>query len=252
MSVNLILFLILAGLMIAIAGRRGFTALIALVLNLGLMFIGIVLIRNGLSIIGVTLTASLLISMMNLFFINGYTQKTKIAFISSLCIVLLLTGLIFLCVSIMHLQGLPQEELMEMDMYSLQIGTDFTLISVAVLIMSVIGAVNDVAISITSAMAEIKSTTPNISTQTWYTSGIKIGKDVLSATLNTLIFAIVGSQLALFIWITDLNYSFSQVFNTKIMVSEWVSLLISGMSITLTVPITAKLMTRANIKNTKT
>ncbi|MGO2084003.1 YibE/F family protein [Vagococcus sp.] len=244
MTVNFILFIILAGLMLLIAGRRGLTALIALILNLALMFIGIVLIRNGFSIIGVTLSASLLISMMNLFFINGYTQKTKIAFISSLCVVLMLIGLIFFSISIMHLQGLPQEELMEMDMYSLQIGTNFTLISVAVLIMSVIGAVNDVAISITSSMAELKITTPELSTQQWYSSGIKIGKDVLSATLNTLIFAIVGSQLALFIWITDLNYSFSQIFNTKIMVSELVSLLISAISITLTVPITAKLMAR--------
>lgn len=243
MTVNFALLIVFTALMYKIGGARGISALCALAINIFIMFVSVILIRKGYSVLALTFITSLAISSINLFFINGVSKNTKVAFISSTFVTALLVGLLFFAVYKMHLQGLPLEELTEMDMYSLEIGTSYISISVAVLIMSVIGAVNDVAISITSAMDEVKRNAPELTNTQWYNSGITIGKDVLSATLNTLIFTIVGGQLAVLIWISDLNYSFVQLINSKLIVTEWVSLLISGISITLTVPITTKLMT---------
>lgn len=72
-----------------------------------------------------------------------------------------------------------------------------------------------------------------------------VGKDVLASTINTLIFALVGSQIALLVWVSDLHYTLAQFFNTKILVTEWVSLLLSGISIALTIPISTKLMIKS-------
>lgn len=134
---------------------------------------------------------------------------------------------------------------MEMDMYSLEIGLSFVFLSMSVMIMSVVGAINDIAISITSAMSELDQHSPDLSKSQLLKSGMQIGRDVLGSTMNTLIFALFGGQLALFVWVSDLNYSFSQFLNTKILVIEWVNLLLSGISITLTIPITAYLMVSA-------
>lgn len=60
-------------------------------------------------------------------------------------------------ISISHSQGLPMEGLMEMDIYSLKIGLSFTELSASVLLIVMIGAVNDMTISITAAMVEIKT-----------------------------------------------------------------------------------------------
>ncbi|MGY3765839.1 YibE/F family protein [Vagococcus vulneris] len=244
MSVNLLLLLVLGGLMWWIGGRTGINTFIVLIINLFIMFTAVILIHWGFSVFWITLSASILISAMNLFAINGYHPATKYAFLSSLIVLLLMLGVIYLAVTTMHLQGLPSEELMEMDMYSLDIGVSFVSVSVSVLIMSLVGAINDVAISIASALSEVKKTSPSISQKLWYQSGITIGKDVLGSTLNTLIFAIVGGQLAVFIWITDLNYSLTALFNSKLIVTEWVSIIISGISIILTIPITTYLMTK--------
>ena len=142
----------------------------------------------------------------------------------------------------MHLQGLPSEELMEMDMYSLNVGISFVALSISVMVMSVVGAINDIAISITSSIAELNHSSPTLAKKDLFESGMRVGKDVLASTMNTLIFALVGGQIALFVWVSDLNYTFAQFLNTKILVVEWVGLLLSGISITLTIPVTTYMM----------
>ncbi len=247
MNVNILLFIILGFLMIKLGGERGRLALAALFFNLLFMFIMLILFNWGFSPILVTLVTSISITAMNLFFINGYSKKTLVAFNSSLIVLVIMMFFIFFSIHFMHLQGLPSEELMEMDMYSMDVGLSFLLLSISVMTMSVIGAINDIAISITSAISELHVNSPELSEKELYQSGMVVGKDVLASTINTLIFALVGSQIALLVWVSDLHYSFAQFFNTKILVVEWVSLLLSGISITLTIPISTQLM----IKSTK-
>ena len=242
MSVNIILFIILALLMIKIGGEKGRLALAALFFNLLFMFIMLILINWGFSPLILTLITTVGITAMNLFFINGTSPKTTVAFFSSLIVLVMMIVLIFLSIAFMHLQGMPAEELMEMDMYSLDVGLSFVSLSISVMIMSVVGAINDIAISITSAISELNENSPDLSKEVLFNSGMTIGKDVLASTMNTLIFALVGGQIALLVWVSDLNYSFAQFFNTKILVTEWVGLLLSGIGIILTIPITTWLM----------
>ncbi len=242
MSVNFLLFCILAVLMWRIGGSKGSLALTALGLNLTFMFIMLILMNWGFSPIILTILTSLIITSMNLFFINGLTTKTVVAFFSSFIILILMVFIIFICITFMKLQGLPTEELMEMDMYSLNIGISFLSLSISVMIMSTVGAINDIAISISAAIGELHQANNNLSKKKLFNSGMIVGKDVLSSTMNTIIFALVGSQIALFIWVSDLNYSFANFINTKILVTEWVTLIISGIAITLTIPITSYLM----------
>lgn len=242
MTVNIVLLLLFIFLLWKIGGSKGNLTLVALIFNLLFMFIMLILINWGFSVFPLTLATSVLITAMNLFFINGYHLKTRLAFISSLLVLSLMVLLISLIVRLMHLEGIPNEELMEMDMYSLNIGLSFTSLSVSVMVMSVIGAINDITISIASTIYELNQNVPTLSKKQLFKSGLIIGKDVLGSTMNTLIFALVGGQLALFIWVTDLHYSLTQLFNTKILVIEWVNLLISGIAISLAIPITAGLM----------
>ncbi|HCM90674.1 MULTISPECIES: YibE/F family protein [Vagococcus] len=242
MSVNFLLLCFLAILMWKIGGSKGWLALTALGLNLLFMFIMLILINWGFSPVILTIITSLIITSMNLFFINGLTTKTIVAFFSSAIILIFMVFLIYICVNFMQLQGLPTEELMEMDMYSLNIGISFLSLSISVMIMSAVGAINDIAISVSAAIGELHQSNNELTKDNLFNSGMIIGKDILSSTMNTIIFALIGGQIALFIWVSDLNYSFAHFINTKILVSQWVTLLISGIAITLTIPITSYLM----------
>lgn len=244
MTVNLILLGLLFVAMRTIAGEKGTSAFISLGLNSLIMFVTVILIRRGVSIIGSTLIASLLISSVNLFLINGYSGKTIVAFKSSLFILSGLFPLIYLAVSQLAIQGLGTEELFEMDVYSLNLGLDFIKLSMAVVLMSTIGAVNDLAISITSALTELVAAQKTLSQKELYLSGMAIGRDILATTVNTLFFALLGGNLALLIWIRDLNYSVVEVINNKVIVGEVLTLVLSGLGVMLAIPLTSALMSR--------
>ncbi len=83
--------------------------------------------------------------------------------------------------------------------------------------MSTIGAITDVAISLTSPMREIFLHHPSISRKELFLSGLSIGKDILGTNTNTLFFAFFGGYLALLLWFKDhLSYSIGEMINSKV------------------------------------
>ena len=239
MTVITVLTLILFVLMKVVGEERGVKSFSSLLLNIGLIFLAVILIANGRSPLVITAVACLLISSVNLFFINTINQKTRIAFMSTILTLGIMLPLIFYFVTVANVQGLGEEELVEMDMYSLKLGLDFVTISISMVIMSTVGAVNDTAMSIASAMFEIKRHNQTLSQKDFFLSGMTVGKDILGTTTNTLFFAFLGGGLALMIWLKDLNYSLEVALNSKVIASELLAILFSGIGVTLIIPITA-------------
>jgi Predicted multitransmembrane protein len=116
---------------------------------------------------------------------------------------------------------------------------DFIKIATAGIILSTVGAIIDVAISITSPMQEIFHQHPSISRKELFISGLTIGKDILGSNTNTLFFAFIGGYLALFLWFKDLSYSFGQIVNSKIFSAEMLTIFCAGIGIALVIPITS-------------
>src|SRR5699024_8829990 len=110
-------------------------------------------------------------------------------------------------------------------------------IGASMIIMSTIGAITDVAISITSPMREIFNHHPSISRKDLFTSGLNIGRDILGSNTNTLFFAFFGSYMGLLIWFKDMTYSVGEVVNSKVFASEMMIILCAGIGIALIIPI---------------
>src|SRR5699024_11389639 len=107
--------------------------------------------------------ASSIISYINLLFINEVNSKTVTAFLSTILTVGILFFFIYLFTKSAMIQVFGEEEIDEIiPVYSLYIGVDFVKIAASVIIMSTLGAIIDVAISITSPMQEIFDHNPNI------------------------------------------------------------------------------------------
>lgn len=242
MTVLVVLTVILFLAMRWVGEERGTISFVSLFLNLGLMFITVLFITNGFPPLVITLIASLAISSVNLFFINQMNSKTIVAFIATILTLVIVLLLIFYVVNKLKVQGLGEDELFEMDMYSLKVGIDFVTISSCMIVMSTIGAINDTAMSIASGMNEVYHYDPKISQKELFLSGMRVGRDILGTTTNTLFFAFLGSSLALLIWVKDLNYSLTMILNSKVMAGELASILFSGMGVTLIIPMTGWLM----------
>lgn len=240
MNVLVCLSAILFILMIVIGGKKGVRSFLSLFLNFGVLFITIFLMTNPKnSPVILTLIACTIISWISLFFINEMSSKTMTAFISTMItIVVLLLFIVFVTEKSM-IRGFGEESTEEISIFSLYIGVNFAQIGASVIIMSTIGAILDVAISIATSMHEILHYNPAISRKKLFTSGLSIGRDILGTDTNTLFYAFFGGYLSLLIWFKDLSYSIGEIINSKVFATEIIMIFCAGIGIALIIPITS-------------
>lgn len=119
-------------------------------------------------------------------------------------------------------------------------GTPYSIrgLIVAGVIISSLGAVMDVAMSISSAMRELKTVNPQMTGKELWKSGMNIGRDMVGTMTNTLILAILGSSLMLILYIYSMNLGWHQFVSSSFMAVEVVSSVASAMGVILAVPLT--------------
>ncbi|WP_100333548.1 YibE/F family protein [Bacillus alkalisoli] len=240
MNVLIVLSLILFILMVLIGGKKGARSFIALFFNFVVLFFAVLFMTDpNANPIVLILIACTLISCVNLFFINEVNIKTITAFISTIVTFIILLFFIVLVTESTMIQGFGVEEIDDFSTFSLFIGIDFMKLAVAVIITSTIGAIVDIAISISSPMREIAFHNPKLGRKELFHSGISIGRDILGTSTNTLFFTFFGGYLALLIMFKDVSYSFGQIVNSKVFSAEMLTILVAGIGVALTIPITA-------------
>lgn len=62
----------------------------------------------------------------------------------------------------------------------------------AVVLLSTLGAVTDMALTVSTSLYEVKIHKPDMSNTELFQSGMQIGKSILGTTVNTLLFAYLG------------------------------------------------------------
>lgn len=112
------------------------------------------------------------------------------------------------------------------------------LLLAAVMIGS-IGAVLDVAVSVTSAMGELYAYDPAISPKRLWQAGIGVGKDVLGSMINTLILAYLGSSLPFVVLIATEGADFLGLLNDPHIAQEILRSVSGTVGLLLAIPATA-------------
>ena len=107
------------------------------------------------------------------------------------------------------------------------------------IVIAALGAVNDVAMSISSAMNELVAVNPALTRRQLLRSGMNIGRDMVGTMTNTLILALVGSSLVLMIYLSSLEPSFSQLMSGTFFSVEMVQAIASSVGVILAVPLSA-------------
>jgi len=244
------LAVILLLLMILIGGKKGLRSFIALFMNFGVIIITIFIMLDptGDPVI-VTIIASTVISAVTLFYINEVNSTTKTAFISSVITIVILIFFITLMTQMTMIQGFSEEEIGELQPFSLYIGVDFVRVGASMIIISAVGAITDITISVASPMREIFNHNPSIGRKDLFDWGMTIGRDILGSNSNTLFFAFFGGYLALLIWFKDLSYSIGEIVNSKVFSAEMITILCAGIGIALAIPITSWITAYALVKS---
>lgn len=238
----IILTFVFIGLILLVGGDRTAKSLITLGFNAFVLLCTIFAINIGINPIISTIMSCIVISVITLFYQNEVNIKTKLAFISVVIVIAILFLMIFKLTSSSNIQGFPLDQLSVRDSngYSRNINRNMLFIQISVVLMVFIGAIIDTALAVTSALYEVYHHNPDLSKQKLFQSGIGIGRDILSSTVNTLFFIYIAEYLTLFIQFVN-DYSFSQMINSKQFCQEFISISLSGIGCILIIPIAALL-----------
>ena len=158
---------------------------------------------------------------------------------SILVVLALLTILIFIMVKLTRIGGFGYEEYEDINMFSYDVGIDYSRISIGLIIIGLIGATIDSSMAISSALYEVKENNKHLSQKELFESGMNIGKDILGTTMSTLLFAFLGEFMTLLIWFKKGNYSLGDIINAKTFASEFIKIMFSAIGCILVIPITS-------------
>ncbi len=168
-------------LLIAVTEKKGLLTLCTIVVNIGIFGVGFSQFLKGKNILEVCNLMSLLFAVGTLIFLNGVHRKTWAAVIATLCVLAVIMGIFD--VVMMHSEELDYSGMEYLG--SLDNPAD---IFRAEVMLAGLGAIMDVAVTISAALGEIVQKKPEVTFLELFRSGREIGYDIMGTMMNVLLF----------------------------------------------------------------
>lgn len=232
--------LLFAALMVAVGGLKGLKSLLGLLFSLFMVLMFLLpAIYHGLPPILMTVVTALIITVLCMALLNGFSKKTWTA-IGSTAVGVLAAVAIYLVFSVfLHLNGYVLDQADELIQIQQATGLDVgQMLFVGVLVAS-LGAVMDMCMSVATSLYEMKSINPELSASRIFTSGMHIGRDMIGTMCMTLILAFAGSAIVNLLVMVSFGAHPAQLLSSDYVAIELVHSFIGGMAVVLSVPITS-------------
>lgn len=237
----LVLGLLFALAVVGLARWRGAAALVGLGVSL-LVLVRFVLpaILAGESALAVAVVGSSVIALAIIYLAHGVNARTTTAVVGTLLSLGLTAVLAVVFVEATRLTGLSSEEgtylrgLLggQVNLRGLLLGG---------IVIGALGVLNDVTITQASAVWEIYLADPSAGAGRVYRSAMRIGRDHIASTVDTLVLAYAGAALPLFVVFTVADRRLGDVVTGEVVASELVQTLVGSLGLVAAVPVTTGL-----------
>ena len=227
---------------VLVGGKVGLKSLVSLGLTVAaLIFILLPLLLRGWPTIPTTFLIAVLVTAATVVILGGVERKTVCACLGTLAGIALATAFGLTAQWLLRIDGYRQEyaEALLQLRQTGESGIGISGLVTAGVIVSALGAVMDVAMSISSAVQELTRVNPELTAKALLKSGMNIGRDMVGTMTNTLILAILGSGLTLIVYIYSLGLQPWQLLSSAYMSLEPSSAVASSIGVMLAVPLTA-------------
>lgn len=216
--------------LLLIGKKQGLFAAISLAVNIMLLSYALdIYVNTGMNLLWICGITVVMFTVISLLFVNGFNEKTYAAIVSTLIGTFFALGITFLCIWLTSENGLHYEGMQFLT-------RPYQLVFLAGLFIGSLGAVMDVAISISAALFELYHKNEDISIKALKESGVGIGKDIMGTMANILFFAYISGSIPILILYLK-NFSplgFTLSINLSL---ELVRALAGGIGIVITIPI---------------
>jgi len=231
----------LFALAVIVLGRlTGLRALLGLGLSLLVISVFVLpALIAGSNALLVALAGSAVVMFVVLYLAHGVKVQTSIAVLGTLVSLALTVLLAQLFVGLTELTGLGSDET---GLLSATVGDlDLRGLLLAGIVIGSLGVLDDVTVTQAAAVWELHLAKPTASVRELYTAGIRIGRDHIAATVNTLVLAYVGASLPLLVVYQLAGSGLRDVLTNEVVAQEVVRTLVGSLGLVAAVPVTTLL-----------
>lgn len=237
----LVLLAALFAIAVLVLGRwQGVAALVALVLS----FVVIVLfvlpaILAGENPLIVAIAGAGAIMFLALYLTHGLSARTSVAVLGTLVSLALIGILSAIFSAAASLTGLDDSTTTLIA--SLGHGIDARGLLLAGIVIGALGVLDDVTITQTSAVWELRRANPSLSWRELYSSGLRIGRDHVGSAVNTLVMAYAGAALPVMLYSAISGVGLGSLLGSEDIAAEIIRTLAGSVGIVAAVPVTTVL-----------
>ena len=227
---------------ILIGGKKGLASVIGLGFTiLCILFLFLPMIYKGISPIWSAVLVVILTTVATMYLVGGISRKTMTAILGTVSGVLISALFAMLFCKMTNISGYNVSDIEDLIYIRDQTGIKVGELLFSGILISALGAVMDVAMSISSTIEEIHCQNSELTIKELFQSGMNVGKDMMGTMSNTLILAFAGGSINTLVFIFAYNYEYLQVVNMYAIGIEIIQGIASSMGVILTVPITSLL-----------
>jgi len=231
------LFILFAFVVLIVSRKYGLNSLIGMAYSFFIIFKFILPeLLKGHNPLLIAILGALFIAPVTFYLSHGFNRKTSVALISTI-IALFFTGIISLIfINISKLTGFGSDEA-----FFLQVAREGIVnikgIFLAGIIIGTLGILDDVTVTQSSIVYQLKSSVRGIGDWELYKKAMEVGHDHIASTVNTLVLVYTGAALPLLLLFINSSKSFGEAINAEIIADEVVRTLVSSIGLVLAVPI---------------
>jgi uncharacterized membrane protein len=236
----LVLGLIFAAAVLLFARLRGALSLVGLGLSLALVLVFVVpAILDGESPLAVAVVGSLAIALVTIPLAHGRGPKTLAAVLGTAASLLLTALLALVFTEAAHLSGFSSEEAVFLQVSGADLSLEGLLL--AGMVIAALGVIDDVTVSQASTVLALRGAAPELGFRELFVRALRVGRDHVSATVNTLVLAYVGASLPVLLIFSSADLGLGEALNLEVVAKEVVATLVGSIGLIAAVPVTTAL-----------
>jgi uncharacterized membrane protein len=230
---------------VVLLGRlRGLAALAGLVASIAVLLTFVLpAILEGHSPLAVAIVGSAAIAFLALYVAHGFTAMTTVALLGTLSSLALTAVLANVFVEIAQISGFASEEAIVVQIGAARI--DLAGIILGGVVIGALGAIDDMTVTQASAVWELRSADPRMSRRSLAAAGLRIGRDHVASTVNTLALAYAGASMPVLLLLILSRQSLATVASGEVIATEIVRTLVGSIGLVAAVPVTTWLASLA-------
>jgi uncharacterized membrane protein len=238
----LVLSLMFAAVVLLFARLRGALSLVGLAVSLALVLVFLVpAILDGRSPIAVAVVSSLAVALITIPLAHGGGPKTLAAVLGTAASLLLTVLLAWLFTKAAHLTGMANEEAAFLQIAGANLSLQGLVL--AGMVIGALGVLDDVTVSQASTVLALRAANPTLGFRRLFGMAQHVGRDHVSATVNTLVLAYVGASLPILLIFHSANLGVGDALTTETVATQVVGTLVGSIGLICAVPLTTALAT---------